>query len=177
MKLPLSLQKNATQWRLSDLNVDVIYVGNTKESYLLEAQQEYLKRLGAYFKFSMTELKEAKLHDNPSQSEIDGALKDEGDRILLALPKKSYNIALCVEGKQYSSDEFSELFEKAANQGHSRVCFVIGGPYGMDERVKNACDVKLSLSKMTFTHRMAKILLLEQIYRAGNILSGGNYHK
>ena len=173
----LWLHIKTKQWRYCKLNVDVIYVGNTKESYLLEAQQEYLKRLGAYFKMTMTELKETKLPDNPSQNEISKALNEEGERILQALPKKSYNIALCIEGKQYSSVEFSEFFEKAAGLGHSRICFIIGGPFGMAESVKEKCDVKLSLSKMTFTHRMAKILLLEQIYRAGNILSGGSYHK
>lgn len=159
------------------MNIDILYVGNTKESYFLEAQQEYLKRLKAYYKVNLIEIKESKVPENASQSEINKAMNEESEKIIASLPKKSYKIALCVEGKQYSSVEFSDLFEKAASLGHSRICFIIGGPFGMDENLKQMCDVRLSLSKMTFTHRMAKLLLLEQIYRAGNILSGGNYHK
>ena len=157
--------------------VNLIYVGNIRENYLLAAAAEYEKRLSAYCRLVCTELKEEKLPDEPSQAQIDAAIKKEGERILAVLPQKSKKIALCVEGKQISSEEFSSLLKTAENSGFSQISFIIGGAFGLSEEVKKVCDFRLSLSKMTFTHRIARILLLEQIYRAENFAAGGKYHK
>ncbi|MBQ9510379.1 MAG: 23S rRNA (pseudouridine(1915)-N(3))-methyltransferase RlmH [Clostridia bacterium] len=159
------------------MNITLIYVGNIRESYLLEAAGEYEKRLSAYGKLANVELKEEKLPDEPSAAQIKAAIEKEGERILASIPPKSKKIALCVEGKQLSSEDFSAYISKAESEGFSSFTFIIGGAFGLDERVKAVCDLKLSLSKMTFTHRFARILLLEQIYRAKNIASGGKYHK
>ena len=94
-----------------------------------------------------------------------------------AIPPKSYKIALCVEGKQISSEELAERISDIPLSGYSEITFIIGGAFGMDERVKKAADFRLSISKMTFTHRMMRVILIEQIYRALNIASGGHYHK
>ena len=157
--------------------VNLIYVGNIRENYLLAAAAEYEKRLSAYCRLVCTELKEEKLPDEPSQAQIDAAIKKEGERILAVLPQKSKKLALCVEGKQLSSEEFSSLLKTAENSGFSQISFIIGGAFGLSEEVKKVCDFRLSLSKMTFTHRIARILLLEQIYRAENIAASGKYHK
>lgn len=157
--------------------INLIYVGNIRENYLLAAAAEYEKRLSAYCRLVCTELREEKLPDEPSQAQIDAAIKKEGERILAVLPSKSKKIALCVEGKQISSEELSVMIKDAENAGFSQLSFIIGGAFGLSPEVKNACDFKLSLSKMTFTHRMARVLLLEQIYRAENIAASGKYHK
>ena len=157
--------------------INLIYVGNIRENYLLAAVAEYEKRLSAYCRLVCTEIKEEKLPDDPSQAQTEAAMKKEGERILAVLPQKSKKIALCVEGKQLSSEEFSSLIKNAENSGFSQISFIIGGAFGLSEKVKKVCDFRLSLSKMTFTHRFARILLLEQIYRAENIAAGGKYHK
>lgn len=157
--------------------INLIYVGNIRENYLLAAAAEYEKRLSAYCRLVCTEIKEEKLPDDPSQAQTEAAMKKEGERILAVLPRKSMKIALCVEGKQLSSEEFSSLIKNAENSGFSQISFIIGGAFGLSEEVKKVCDFRLSLSKMTFTHRFARILLLEQIYRAENIAAGGKYHK
>ena len=157
--------------------INLIYVGNIRENYLLAAVAEYEKRLSAYCRLVCTEIKEEKLPDDPSQAQTEAAMKKEGERILAVLPQKSKKIALCVEGKQLSSEEFSSLIKNAENSGFSQISFIIGGAFGISEEVKKVCDFRLSLSKMTFTHRFARILLLEQIYRAENIAAGGKYHK
>ena len=157
--------------------INLIYVGNIRENYLLAAVAEYEKRLSAYCRLVCTAIKEEKLPDDPSQAQTEAAMKKEGERILAVLPRKSMKIALCVEGKQLSSEEFSSLIKNAENSGFSQISFIIGGAFGLSEEVKKVCDFRLSLSKMTFTHRFARILLLEQIYRAENIAAGGKYHK
>ena len=104
-------------------------------------------------------------------------IRKEGDRLLEALPKKGYKIALCVEGTQISSEDLAKKIAAVTVSGDSEITFIIGGAFGMDEHVKKAANYRLSISKMTFTHRMMRVILAEQIYRALNILSGGNYHK
>lgn len=159
------------------MTVNLIYVGNTRESYFLSAMAEYEKRLTPYLKLINHEIKEEKLPDSPSESQVAEAITKEGDRILAAMPKKSKNVALCIEGKLISSEEFSEFIVRSCSEGFSSFTFIIGGAFGLDERIKKACDLRLSISKMTFTHRMARLLLLEQLYRAENIANGGKYHK
>lgn len=156
--------------------INLIYVGNIRENYLLAAAAEYEKRLSAYCRLVCTELREEKLPDEPSQAQIDAAIKKKANGYSPFCRQKQ-KIALCVEGKQISSEELSVMIKDAENAGFSQLSFIIGGAFGLSPEVKNACDFKLSLSKMTFTHRMARVLLLEQIYRAENIAAGGKYHK
>lgn len=158
------------------LQINILYVGNIKDKFFAQAVEEYEKRLSKTCKIKNIELKEEKPKDE-SDSEIALVIKKEGDRLLEAIPQKSYKIALCVEGKQISSEELAEKIESVTVSGYSEITFIIGGAFGMDERVKKLADMRLSISKMTFTHRMMRVILIEQIYRAENILSGGNYHK
>ena len=155
------------------MNVTVIHVGNLKESYYREAVAEYEKRLSRFCRVKNIEIKEEKTPDQPNKNEISETLEAEGKRILSALPERSYKIALCVEGKQYSSEQLAATIEKC----QSDVTFIIGGSYGLSDEVKKACDERISVSKMTFPHRLMRVILAEQIYRAFMINSGGEYHK
>ena len=159
------------------LQINILYVGNIKDKFYAEAVKEYEKRLSAFCKIKNIELKEEKPPENPSDAEIALVIRKEGDRLLEAMPKKGYKIALCVEGTQISSEELAKKMASVTVSGDSEITFIIGGAFGMDERVKKAANYRLSISKMTFTHRMMRVILAEQIYRALNILSGGNYHK
>lgn len=158
------------------IGVKLITVGTLKESYLRDAAAEYQKRLGAFCKFTEVNLKEEKLPDVPSEAEIKTALRREGEKIILEIPKKAYKIALCVEGKQLSSEE---LAKKLGDIGttHGELCLIIGSSHGLDDTVKNACDMKLSVSKLTFPHQLMRVILLEAVYRGFNILKGTHYHK
>lgn len=157
--------------------VTIICVGRLKDAFFEEASAEYLKRLKPYAKMNTVEIKQAPLSDAPSQTEIDRALEAEGAEIIRKIPPNSTVIAMCIEGKQFSSEDFSRVFTEAALSGRAGVIFVIGGSCGLSERVKRMADIKMSMSKMTFPHRLARIMLLEQIYRAFKIASGEKYHK
>ncbi len=159
------------------LKVTVIHVGNLKESYYREAVEEYAKRLSAYCKYSSVEIKESPLSENPSQSEIERALEKEADMILSAVPKKAYTLALCVEGKELSSEELAGIVDKAPTEGLDSLIFIIGSSYGLSPRVKSFANYRLSFSKMTFPHRLMRVMLAEQIYRAFTICGGKQYHK
>lgn len=159
------------------LQINILYVGNIKDKFYAEAVAEYEKRLSAFCKIKNIELREEKPPENPSEAEIAMVIRKEGDRLLEALPKKGYKIALCVEGTQISSEDLAQKIAAVTVSGDSEITFIIGGAFGMDEHVKKAANYRLSISKMTFTHRMMRVILAEQIYRALNILSGGNYHK
>ncbi len=139
------------------LNVKIVCVGTLKEAFLKDAVKEYEKRLSSYCRLTTHELKN------------DSAL-------LPAINDKSYKIALCVEGKQMSSTEFAEFLEDAAIKGNGNITMIIGGADGLPEEVKVICAYRLSFSKMTFPHRLMRVILLEQLYRALNISSGGKYH-
>lgn len=158
------------------LRVKIITVGKLKEKYLREAQAEYLKRLGAFCKAEVTELPEAKLPDNPSEALIKEGLKKEAKKIFAEIPKGAYVYSLCIEGKGISSEELAEKIELNAGNTSS-VVFVIGSSFGLDEEVKRQSDFKLSFSKMTFPHQLARIMALEQIYRAFSINNNSKYHK
>ena len=159
------------------MNIHIICVGAPKESFYVEAAAEYEKRLKAYAKVNTVQIKDERLSDNPSDAEIAAALKKEGEKILAALPQRAYKIAMCVEGKQMPSEKFADMLHNAMNSGFSDIVFIIGGSFGLAQEVKAACDFRLSVSQMTFPHRMMKFILLEQVYRAMNILGGGKYHK
>lgn len=158
------------------INLKIIALGNIKEQYLRDAAAEYVKRLGAFAKVELCELKEARLPDNPSQSHIDAALEDEAQRILAAIPPRSHVIALAIEGKQMSSEDFASHIE-SVTQTASTLCLIIGSSHGLSAKVKNASDFKLSVSKMTFPHQLFRVMLLESVYRAFNIIKGTKYHK
>lgn len=159
------------------LNVTVIVPGKLKEKYLQEAQSEYQKRLTAFCKINIIEVSVERLPSEPSDAEIAAALEKEGKRILAAVPNQSYAYALCIEGKQRPSASFSKELERLAVSGTSHVTFLIGSSFGLSDEVKRFADASLSMSEMTFPHQLARIMLLEQLYRAFQISSGGKYHK
>lgn len=158
------------------LNVKIVCVGKLKEAWLSSASAEYIKRLSRYCSFSLTELSECTLPENPSQSQIDAALAKEAAEITKAC-SGCYTVALCIEGKQLSSEEFSGLFEKISLSGRGKVAFVIGSSHGLSDSVKQSADMRISVSKMTFPHQLFRVMLLEQIYRAFTISAGAKYHK
>ena len=160
------------------LNVNLIVVGKLKENYLREACAEYVKRLGAFCKLKITELTESKLSENPSEKEIRTALANEGKAISQLLSGKDcYNIAMCIEGKQLSSEKLAEKIGGISVEGKSVLNIVIGSSHGISEDVKKFSDFRLSMSEMTFPHQLARVMILEQVYRAFQILNGGKYHK
>lgn len=159
------------------LHTEIIYLGGEKETYYKQAANEYIKRLGAFCDFSEKVIKDEKLPQNPSESTINAALEKEADRILSEIKPRHLKIAMCIEGKQLSSQELSEVLDSVPDRGLSGITFIIGSSEGLSERVKKSCDIRLSMSKMTFPHRLARVMLLEQIYRAFSICSGKKYHK
>ncbi len=159
------------------LNVTIICLGKLKEKYLTEACAEYTKRLTSFCKHTIIELNPEPLPQDPSEAQIKDALDLEGKKILSEIPKGSYVYAMCIEGKQRSSEELSKELQELAVQGRSSITFIIGSSHGLSEEVKRRADAKLSMSRMTFPHQLARVMLLEQIYRAFQISSGGKYHK
>lgn len=158
------------------LTVKLIVIGKLKEKYLTEGCEEYIKRLGAYCKIQVIELAPAKLPENPSAGQIDAALEDEAKRIL-EKAEGSYLVSMCIEGGQLSSEELSAKISALTVGSVSSIAFVIGGSHGLAEQVKGRSGLRLSMSKMTFPHQLARMMLLEQLYRAFSIASGGKYHK
>ena len=159
------------------LSVTVLAVGRLKDKFYEDAASEYLKRLSAYAKVQVQEVRAADLPEDPAPALIEDSLKKEGEALLKKLPAGAFPVALCIEGKPYSSEEFSQLLIDAAVQGASHIVFFIGGSYGLSQEVKNRCKVKLSMSPMTFPHRLARVMLLEQLYRGFKIAKGEKYHK
>lgn len=155
----------------------LICVGKLKETFYLSACAEYEKRLRGYVDFSLIELPEVRLHDDPSQAEIAKALSKEADQIRQKIPKGSFVCAMAIEGTQQSSQELAQTLEKVRNGGKSSICFLIGSSFGLDEKLKAEADLKLSMSKMTFAHHLARVMVLEQLYRAEAICAGSKYHK
>ena len=158
------------------LAIKIISVGSLKESYLKDAIAEYSKRLSSFCNLEIVELKEYKLSENPSESDIRRALEDEAERIAKAIPQKAYKIAMCIEGRQLSSEELAKKLEEIA-QTSAYICLIIGSSHGIDQSLKASCDLKLSVSKLTFPHQLMRVMLLEIIYRALNIIKGTKYHK
>ncbi len=156
------------------LSVDVICVGKLKEKFFIGACEEYKKRLGAYCKLSITELAETPAAND---AEVRRALTAEGERILAKIPKDAYLICMCIEGKMLSSEALSEKITSLKCSGKSRICFVIGGSNGIDESIKARAELRLSMSPMTFPHHLARVMVLEQVYRAFKIEEGSGYHK
>ena len=159
------------------LNVKLICVGKMREKFYIDAFAEYAKRLQAYCRLELLEIAEQRLGDRPSEKEIAAALEREGQEILKAVPPDAYLTALCVEGKQMPSEGMAELIAARENSGRPKLCFVIGGSYGLSPSVKARADRKLSMSQMTFPHHLARVMLAEQLYRGFKINEGSRYHK
>lgn len=157
--------------------ITLLCVGKLKEKFYLDACAEYQKRLTRHCKFELIELPEQRLPENPSEAEIAAALSKEADAIEEKLPRGGAIVALCVEGKPMSSEQLSDTLSRYGAQGASQVTFLIGGSFGLSERVKARADLRLSMSPMTFPHHLARVMVLEQVYRAYQIQSGTRYHK
>lgn len=155
--------------------VTLYCVGNLKEKYWREACGEYEKRLGRFCRFSCVELEEYRLPADPSPAQIEQGLAEEGRRILSRISPKETVAALCIEGKKLTSPQLARLLEEQAMEGP--LALVIGGSYGLSPQVKERARLRLSMSDMTFPHQLARVMLLEQLYRGFMIQSGGKYHK
>ena len=159
------------------LSIKFICVGKMKEVFFADAVSEYQKRLTGYGRLTIEEIPETRLPVNPSDAEIQDALSKEADGIEMRIPHGALIIALCIEGKALDSLQLARFMQLCATQGKSRLCFIIGGSLGLHDRVKKAAKVSLSMSKMTFPHHLARVMLLEQIYRGFKINEGSKYHK
>lgn len=158
------------------IKITIISLGKLKEKYFNDASDEYVKRLSRYCNLNIIELEPEKLSDNPSENEINQALTKEAGLILKKIPQNSEVFTLCVEGNQMTSEEFSEKIEALKTVG-KEIVFIIGSSYGLSQEVKKLSKNRLSLSKMTFPHKLFRVMLLEQIYRAFKISEGSKYHK
>lgn len=159
------------------INIQLIVLGKLKEKYMKDFASEYEKRLSGYCKLTVTELEPVKLSDNPSEQEIKNALNKETQMIKGKIPKNSYVFSMCIEGKQMSSEELSKKLEDIALTGKNNITFIIGSSFGLSDEIKQVSNYKFSMSKMTFPHKLARIMLTEQIYRAMSITNNGKYHK
>ena len=158
------------------MRITILAVGKLKEKYLSDAVSEYTKRLSRFCSIEIIEIKDERIPENASQKELLSVLDKEGDAILARLPKNSFKIAMCIEGRQVASTEFSEIIDKIKLES-SEIVFIIGGSLGLSERVKSACDMRISFGKITLPHQLMRVVLPEQIYRAFKISSGESYHK
>ena len=159
------------------LTVKLICVGKMRERFYIDAFEEYKKRLNAYCRFECEEVSEYRLPEKPSQAEIESALQREAQNIERLIPSDAYVVALCVEGREIESEAMAELISQRENSGKPKLCFLIGGSFGMAECIKNRANFKLSMSKMTFPHHLARVMLAEQLYRGYKIREGSQYHK
>ena len=159
------------------MHILIIAVGKIKERFLQEGIAEYEKRLRPYVKLRIIETAEEKRPQDASPATESAALEKEGQRILAAVPEGSLVVALDIRGRGWTSRDLAEGFRVWELAGRNHVTFVVGGDLGLSSEVFSKSELRLSLSKMTFTHPMARLLLLEQIYRAFRILRGEPYHK
>ena len=158
-------------------DVTLITMGKLKEKFYLSAAEEYLKRLKGYCNFQIIELPEYRLPEDPSPAEIATGLDKEADLIFGKLPKNAWFCIFTPEGKSLSSEAFADKLKDVKLSGKSSACFLIGSSFGIAPRVKERADFKLSMGPMTFPHHLARIMVLEQIYRAEAIQAGSKYHK
>lgn len=158
------------------LTINIICIGKLKEAYWRAAIDEYSKRMKPLCKLNIIELSEERVGDNPSPAEIQHTITAESERIMQKLNKGDCVIAMCVEGKNISSEELSERLE-SISMTHSTVDLIIGGSWGLSDKLKARADMKLSMGKMTFPHQLCRVMLLEQLYRAFQISKGTKYHK
>lgn len=158
------------------MKITIACVGKIKEKYLTQGIEEFTKRLTPFCKLETLSINEEKMPDNPSPAEKEQVLDRETKRLMAIIPENSYVILLDVIGKQISSPELAEKIDALALAGTSHITFVIGGAFGYTDALRKRADFALSFSKMTFTHQMIRLLLVEQIYRAFKISRGEKYH-
>lgn len=157
--------------------ITLITMGKLKEKFYISAAEEYAKRMSGYSRFTLLELPEYRLSENPSPAEIAAGLDKEAEQIFSKIPKGAWLCVFTPEGKLLSSEDFAEKLSQVKLSGKSSACFLIGSSFGISPKVKEKADVKLSMSPMTFPHHLARIMVLEQLYRAEAIQAGSRYHK
>ena len=157
--------------------ITLITMGKLKEKFYISAAGEYAKRLSGYCKFTLLELPEGRLPEDPSPAEIQAGLEKEAELIFSRIPKGAWFCVFTPEGKTLSSEAFAQKLLEVKLSGKSSACFLIGSSFGMAPRVKDRADLKLSMGPMTFPHHLARIMVLEQLYRAEAIQAGSKYHK
>ena len=158
-------------------DITLITIGKLKEKFYISASEEYKKRLGGYCRFQLLELPEVRLPENPSPAEIAAGLEKEADAILSRIPKGAWFCVFTPEGKTLSSEALADKLKEVKLSGKSSACFLIGSSFGMAPKVKEKADFKLSMGPMTFPHHLARVMVLEQLYRAEAIQAGSKYHK
>ena len=158
-------------------DITLITMGKLKEKFYISAAQESTKRLSGYCHFTLVELPESRLPENPSPAEIAAGLEKEAETILARIPKSSWFCVFTPEGKELSSEKFAEKMKNVKLSGKSSAIFLIGSSFGMAPKVKERADFRLSMGPMTFPHHLARIMVLEQLYRAEAIQAGSKYHK
>ncbi len=159
------------------MNVNFIAMGKLKESWYREACAEYMKRLGAFAAAKVYEPNPIDLPQNPNQAQIEKALSGEAERIREYIKPASFTVAMCIEGKTVSSEQLAEKLSDIGNRGISTVNFLVGSSHGLSEELKRSADLRISMSPMTFPHSLARVMLMEQVYRAFSILNNSKYHK
>ena len=158
-------------------DITLITMGKLKEKFYISAAQEYAKRLSAYCRFQLIELPEQRLPEDPSPAEILAGLEKEAALIQSKIPKGAWLCVFTPEGKELTSEDLARKLSEVKTSGKSSACFLIGSSFGMTQQLKNKADFRLSMSKMTFPHHLARIMVLEQLYRAEAIQAGSKYHK
>ena len=158
-------------------NITVLAVGKLKEKYYIQAVEEYVKRLSGLCKVQILELPECRLPEDPSPAQIAEGLRREAAAIREKLPKGAWFCVLTPEGKKLSSEGFAACLAEVKNSGRSAACFLLGSSFGIAPEIKALADLRLSFSPMTFPHHLARVMLLEQLYRAESIQAGSKYHK
>jgi 23S rRNA (pseudouridine1915-N3)-methyltransferase len=156
--------------------ITLISLGTLKEKYLLEAYSEYKKRLSQFAKVDEINLKEELIKNEDDKSEIERALRLEGEKILSNIPEGATVFAACVEGAEYNSLELSSKISNACDAS-GKLCFIIGSSHGLSETVKKRADYRLSVSRLTFPHQLMRVILSEALYRSFTIIHGKKYHK
>ena len=157
--------------------ITLLAMGKLKEKFYLSAASEYEKRLSGYCRFHLVELPECRLPEDPSPAEISAGLEKEADLIFSRIPKGAWFCVFTPEGRELSSEKFAQTLQRIKLDGRSSACFLIGSSFGMAQRVKDRADFRLSMGPMTFPHHLARIMILEQLYRAEAIQAGSKYHK
>lgn len=157
-------------------SITVISVGTLKEKYLIDAVLEYKKRLSAYARVEEINIKEERIANEDDPTDVRRALDCEGEKILQSIPKGAACIALCVEGKSPDSPALASLIGKMIDE-RGRIALIIGSSHGLSDKVKEKSDLKLSISSLTFPHQLARVVIMEALYRSFTILKGKKYHK
>ena len=159
------------------MTIRILCVGKIKEAFYRDAIAELMKRMGRYAAAEVIEVAEEKAPEGLSQAEKEQILANEGERLLGKTDERDHIIALCIEGKKLTSEAFAAHIRTAMLAGKSRIVFIIGGSFGLHPSVKEKAQLRLSMSPMTFPHHLARVMVLEQIYRAFQINAGTRYHK